>query len=194
MLKLPDEVLLEWSFAVQDTVVVPRGNVSPDVWSHETVGDGSMASVAVALKLTLAPEELVASAVMFAGSDRMGAVESTTVTVTVKLAVPMFVPSLAEQLTVVVPGLNFDPEVGAQLTWGEPATASVALAEPYVTATPVGSPVVTLSLPGGVTTGGVVSTTWTVKEVGAGSLQLTGVSPRANTAPDGGVQANPPLS
>lgn len=155
--------------------------------------------MAVTLKLTTAPDELVASAVIVPGIDNVGGVASTTVTVTVKFAVPVLVPSLAEQVTVVVPGLNFVPEPGAQLTVGEPATASVAEAEPYVTFVPVESPVVTLSLLGGVTTGAVVSTTVTVNEpVGVGgvapSSQLTVVGPSGKVEPERGAQLNPALS
>jgi hypothetical protein len=60
---------------------------------------------------------------------------STIVTVTVNEAVAVFVPSLAEQVTVV--GLPFagklEPELGVQLTGTEPATLSVAVGGGQVT-------------------------------------------------------------
>jgi hypothetical protein len=124
------EVLLDASFAVQETVVVPSGNVAPETWSHETVGDGSTASVAVTVNGTLAPPGPVASAVMFAGTESVGGVASTSVTVTVKVAVPVLIPSLAEHVTVVVPTAKFEPDEGEQLGIIEPATASVADAAP----------------------------------------------------------------
>lgn len=68
---------------------------------------------------------------------------------------------MAEQVTVVVPVSKWLPELGVQLAAGEPATASLADAAPYVTFVPVASPVVTDTLEGGVTTGAVVSSTVT---------------------------------
>jgi hypothetical protein len=113
------------------------------------------------------------------------------VTVTVKVAVPVLNPSLAEQVTVVVPTGKFEPDEGEQFGMIEPATASVAEAAPYVTAVPEGLPVVTLSFAGGVTTGGVVSTTVTLNDEAAelpASVQFTVVGPSGNVVPDAGVQ------
>jgi hypothetical protein len=50
--------------------------------------------------------------------------------VTVKLALPVFVPSLAEHVTVVVPTANVEPDVGEQLGVIDPLTRSVAEAAP----------------------------------------------------------------
>jgi hypothetical protein len=125
-----EDVLFDASVAVQETVVVPSGNVSPEVRLQLTVGEGSMVSFALTEKGTLAPAGAVASAVTGPGTDTVGGVPSTRLTVTVKVAVPTLVPSLAEQVTVVVPTAKFEPEAGEQFAGGEPATASVAEAEP----------------------------------------------------------------
>jgi hypothetical protein len=126
------------------------------------------------------------------GTETVGAVESTRATVTVNVAVPVLVPSLAEHVTVVVPTGKVEPDAGAQLTGGEPATASVAEALPYVTVVPAGLPVVTLSLAGGVTAGGVVSTTCTVNE--PSGRHVTGVFPRGKSEPEAGLQERRPAS
>jgi len=83
-------------------------------------------SFAVTENGTLAPPGPVASAVIGPGTDTVGGVVSTRLTVTVKVAVPVLVPSLAEHVTVVVPTPKFDPDGGEQLGVIEPATASVA--------------------------------------------------------------------
>jgi hypothetical protein len=48
--------------AVHDTVVTPIGNVSPELWSHETE-DGPLSSVAVTVNVATAPAADVASSV-----------------------------------------------------------------------------------------------------------------------------------
>ena len=63
------------SVAVQFTVVVPRPNVLPEVASQLTVGVLTL-SLAVAAKVTTAPAELIASAVMLSGNDNVGGVVS----------------------------------------------------------------------------------------------------------------------
>lgn len=68
----PDELLFAASVAVHVTVVVPSGNVLPEAGEQLTTGDGSRSSVAVAVYVTAAPDALVASAVMLAGSCRTG--------------------------------------------------------------------------------------------------------------------------
>ena len=78
--KLPlAEVLPAASFAVQLTVVVPSGKVEPEAGEHVTVGEGSMASVAVAVNVTTAPDALVAAAVMFPGTVQLPARVVSTV-------------------------------------------------------------------------------------------------------------------
>src|SRR5688572_30691838 len=69
-------VLFAASEAVRSTVVVPIGNVLPEVGSAVTYTVGSTLSVAVAVKFTTAPDEPVASAVMLPGEMITGAVAS----------------------------------------------------------------------------------------------------------------------
>src|ERR687894_271249 len=124
------------SVAEQLTVVVPSGNVEPEAGSHVTGTEPSTASVAVtAAYVTSAPCGLVASAAGGAdGSVNSGFVVSCTMTL--NEPVPVFpAASVAEQLTVVVPSGNVEPEAGSHVTGTEPSTASVAVAV-YVTAAP----------------------------------------------------------
>jgi hypothetical protein len=187
------DVLLDASVAVQETVVVPSGNIWPEEWSHETDGEGSIASVAVTEKVTAAPAGPRASATIGPGRDRVGGVASARLTVTVKLAVAVFEPSFAEHVTVVEPTAKVDPDRGEQ-SGVTLATASVAVTGgSYVTGVPAGSAVVTLIFPGVVITGGVVSTTLTVN-VAADVLPAasfaeheTLVVPSGNVAPDAPV-------
>jgi hypothetical protein len=184
------DVLLDASVAVQETVVVPSGNIWPEERSHETDGEGSIASVAVTEKVTTAPAGPSASATIGPGRDRVGGVASARLTVMVKVAVAVFEPSFAEHVTVVEPTAKVDPDCGEQ-AGVTLATASVAVTGPYVTGVPAGSPVVALIFPGVVITGGVVSTTLTVNVAGADVLldasvavQETVVVPSGNVAPD----------
>jgi hypothetical protein len=77
IVKEPGDVLPAQSVAVQLTVVVPRGNVDPDGGVQPTEGLGSRLSVAVAVKVTTAPEGPVASTILFDGTVRFGGVVST---------------------------------------------------------------------------------------------------------------------
>jgi hypothetical protein len=108
------------------------------------------------------------------------------------------VPSLAEQVTVVVPTVNVEPDAGEQLGVSDPLTRSLADAGPYVMVAPSGLPVVSVTFSGGVTVGAVVSTTVTVNEPAAapvpGSTQLTVVGPSGNADPGPGEQLRPALS
>src|SRR3954470_11305748 len=70
------------SVAVQWTVVVPAANTEPDAGVQLMVGEGSQLSVAVAEKLTVAPEGLVQLVTIFAGQLITG----RTVSATVKMA------------------------------------------------------------------------------------------------------------
>jgi hypothetical protein len=92
------------SVALQVTVVVPMGNRLPDGGAQVTVGVSQL-SVAVAVKVTTAPDALVAATVMFAGQMMLGGVVSTTVTVVVHIA-ELPARSVAVNLTVCVPGPN----------------------------------------------------------------------------------------
>jgi hypothetical protein len=60
------------STAEQLTVVVPRAKVEPDAGEQVTTGFVGFASLAVAVKVTIAPVALVASAVMSAGRLSVG--------------------------------------------------------------------------------------------------------------------------
>ena len=96
--KVPLAILPERSVAVQDTRVVPRAKVEPDVAEQTTTGDGSTVSVAVAENVAEAPLGLVASAVMSAGRDRTGGVVSITLTLKLALAL-LWEASVAVQWT-----------------------------------------------------------------------------------------------
>ena len=69
----------------------------------------------------------MASAVIFAGNVRVGAVVSTTLTLKLLLLV-LFDVSLALQLTKVLPRPKTLPEAGAQVTGLMPSILSSALA------------------------------------------------------------------
>src|SRR5689334_17032046 len=69
LLTLPGESSL--STAVHVTRVTPTGNVDPDEWSHVTAGVPSSSIATGAGYVTAAPAELVATAVMLAGLDRL---------------------------------------------------------------------------------------------------------------------------
>jgi len=70
------EDAFEPSVAVHVTVAVPRMKVEPDAGVHVGVTDPTTRSVAVALYVTAAPPELVASAVIGAGTVITGGVVS----------------------------------------------------------------------------------------------------------------------
>ena len=80
-LKPPLTVLLFESDAEQVTEVVAIANTLPEDGAHVTGNAPSTTSFAVAVKFTVAPAALVASTVISAGKDRVGAVVSCTVTV-----------------------------------------------------------------------------------------------------------------
>lgn len=71
--KLPFAVFPRVSEAEQFTVVVVMANVLPDAGVHITVRAPSTLSVAVAEKLTIAPEGPVAWTVIFPGRLNIGA-------------------------------------------------------------------------------------------------------------------------
>jgi len=109
--------------------------------------------------------------------------------------VPVFpAESVAEQVTVVSPNPNVNPEAGTQVTVGDNgATRSVAEGL-KLTALPEGPVASTVMFDGNVRVGAVVSRTVTVNvEVPvflavSVAEQVTVVVPRTNIAPDAGAQ------
>src|SRR5262249_54839042 len=95
------------SVAVHMTVVVPSAKVLPEAGVQVGVSVLPCQSLALGLKVTAAPIEDVASAVMFEGTVTVGG----PVTVTTNDAVArLFARSLAVQVTVVLPAGNRLPE------------------------------------------------------------------------------------
>jgi hypothetical protein len=101
--------------------------------------------------------------------------------------------SVAEQVTIVVPAGNVEPEAGVQVTGTEPSTRSEAEAE-NVTTAPLELVACTVISDGSVNFGGVLSTTFTMKEAEpvlpalSVAEHVTLVEPNANVEPDEGVQ------
>ncbi len=190
--KVADPVLPAVSVAEQVTVVVPSGKVLPDAGVQTGVIEPSTVSVAVAVNVTTAPAELVASVVISAGTVTTGSVVSRTVTV--KVADPVLpAVSVAEQVTVVVPSGKVLPDAGVQTGVIEPSTVSVAVAV-NVTTAPAELVASAIILAGTVTTGSVVSRTVTVKVADpvlpavSVAEQVTVVVPSGKVLPDAGVQ------
>ena len=102
--------------------------------------------------------------------------------------------SLAEQLTVVVPGGKIVPEDGAHVTVGLAGPAVSAAAAVKVTTAPAGMLWGTLILAGRVSEGGVVSVmvmvneSLTVLPAVSAAEQLTNVEPTRKSESEDGVQ------
>src|SRR5262245_7479814 len=80
--------MLPWpSSAEQLTVVVPSGKLAPEAGLQTTVRGPTQASMALAVKVTVAWPPPVHSVVMGEGKLRLGGVVSCTVTAVVQLAV-----------------------------------------------------------------------------------------------------------
>jgi hypothetical protein len=100
---------------------------------------------------------------------------------------------VAEQDTFVVPNGNVEPDAGVHVTGTEPSTRSEAEAE-NVTTAPLELVACTVISDGSVNVGGVLSTTFTLKEAEpvipalSVTVQVTLVEPSANVEPDAGVQ------
>ena len=190
--KLDDDSLPSKSVAVTLTVVVPSGKTLPPGGVTTSTGAGSTMSVAVTTKSTTAPVGPVAWAMIGLGAVITGGVVSSTVTV--KLEVDTLpVKSVAVTFTVVSPSSKVLPLGGVTTTTGAGSTISAALTTKFTTA-PVG-PVASVMIGSGtVITGGVVSTTCTVKLVvpvfPLKSLdeQITVVMPMGKMLPLAGVQ------
>lgn len=114
------------SVAVHVTVVVPTRKSEPDAGLQLTVGAGSTRSVAVAVYVTFTPPARDAFTVIPDGTLSDGGVVSCTSTS--KLAV-LVLPALsvAEQLTVVCPSRNVEPDAAEHATGSVPSAASVAV-------------------------------------------------------------------
>src|SRR2546422_10421239 len=78
--KVHSDLLPEASVAWQFTVVCPGGKVPPDGGSQDSLGAGSHLSVAVVVKVTVAPFGDVHSAMMGFGQASSGGVVSFTMT------------------------------------------------------------------------------------------------------------------
>jgi len=134
----------------------------------------------------------VASNVSEAGNESTGGVVSWTLIVKIADA-ELPCPSVAVQVTVVVPRANTPPDVASQVTTSEPSTMSVAVAAPNVTVAPAALVASTIRLGGTTMVGGVVSFTVTLKFPGvllpAASVaeQLTVVAVIPNVEPDSGA-------
>jgi len=184
--------LPEPSVAVQVTVVVPSGNVLPEEGAQTSVGVGSIASTALAVYVTTAPDGLVACTVMFAGTVTTGGVVSWTVTENDPEPV-LLCASVAVQLTVVVPTGKVPPEEGEHKGAIGPSTMSEAEAE-NVTTAPEGPVAGVVMLPGTETEGAVVSTTVMSKTTESGTsvrgslvVHVTVDVVIANAEPDAGT-------
>src|SRR6185369_2293967 len=114
------------SVAVQVTVVTPLAKSVPLAGLQTKVTPGQL-SVAVGAKVTWAvqaPASVLTAT--FAGHVICGSSVSLTVTVKVQLAV-LLAPSVALQVTVVVPLLKAVPLAGAQVTVTGPSQRSLAV-------------------------------------------------------------------
>src|SRR5581483_9876440 len=145
--------------------------------------------VAVApLYETIAPSGPVASNVWSPGSVRTGGTVSIGRTVTLKLPLAELpCESVALHATAVTPTGKLDPEAGVQVTATGPSTRSEAVA---VKVTGVSAPVAFTATSASVSTGGVVSTTFTsnvpdvVLPAPSVAVTVTTVVPSAKSVPD----------
>jgi hypothetical protein len=190
--KVEVEVLLAESVAVQDTVVVPIAKVEPETGEQVGISSPSTVSIAEAVKLTVAPDELVASVEIFDGTVTIG--KSSSATVTVNEALPVLLcTSVAEHVTLVVPIAKVEPETGEQVGVIAPSTVSVADAVKVTTA-PVEPVAAVAMFNGTVTNGDVVSSTVTVNEAlpvllcASVAEHVTVVVPIAKVEPETGEQ------
>jgi hypothetical protein len=131
--KETEPVLPAASVAVHVTRVVPMGKRWPEAGRQVVTTLESTASMAPAVKVTRAPDGEVACAEMSGSGSPPGSVMSggvVSVTVTTNEALPVWPSeSVAEQVTVVWPRPNVDPEIGAQAGVIGPSMSSDAEAE-----------------------------------------------------------------
>jgi len=128
--KLHVAVLPDASVAVQFTVVVPTAKQDPDAGLHTVVAPGQLSLAVGGGKVTAAHGSLIVAvlAVLLAGQVIEGGCVSLTVTLKVHIAV-LPAPSVAVQVTVVVPFVKAEPDGGVHVTPGEAVQLSVAVAE-----------------------------------------------------------------
>ncbi len=144
----------------------------------------------MAVNVVILPDGPVASTVMLDGNVSAGGVISRTVTVNVPVAELPRV-SEAEQVTVVVPSANVEPEAGEQVTGRERSTRSVAVGVKPAAA-PEELVASTVMLDGNVSAGGVISLTVTVNDAvpvlsdESVAEQVTVVVPSAKVKPEAG--------
>ena len=127
-LKLPFTAFPLESDAEHATEVVAIANVLPEGGTHVTLSAPSTISFAVAVKFTTAPAALVASTVISAGRERVGAVVSCTVTVKLP-ALELSAWSVAVQETEVTPMGKVAPELCEHPKVGAGSRLSLADAE-----------------------------------------------------------------
>ena len=109
-------MLLEASFAVQVTVVVPLRKLLPEDGVHVTVAPEQLSDAVGTVYVTFAAQVFGAVfVVMFVGQVTVGFCVSLTVTVKVQVPVRLEA-SVAVQVTVVVPTLKVEPVFGTQAT------------------------------------------------------------------------------
>jgi hypothetical protein len=186
------------SLALQLIVVEPSAKVVPEAWLQLTVVGPSTRSVAEAEYVTIAPEDPVASTLDDDGTVIAGAVVSTTSTANEPLAALPWL-SVAVQCTDVAPSAKVAPETGVHEGVMEPSTASVALAV-YVAVAPAELVASSVTVPGNVSAGLVVSSTVTLKldeeELPRVSVaeQVIVLEPSGSVDPDAGMQLTGRLS
>ena len=192
-LKLADPLFPCASVAEHVTVVAPTANTLPDTGEHTGVKGPSRLSFALAENETAFPDATAVDTEMSAGGVTTGGVVSTNVTVTVKLAEPVFpCASVAEHVTVVAPTANTLPDTGEHEAASDPSTRSVALTENDTAVPP--ADVVEADTSGGDNAGGVVSTTLTgnvtvpVLLCASVAVHVTVVEPSAKVEPEAGLQ------
>jgi hypothetical protein len=165
----------------------------PEAGEQATVTPGTLSVATGAGKVTTAEHWVApASAVTFAGHLMTGG--SLSATTTLKKQPAVFPePSVAVQLTILVPAGKREPEGGAHVT-DTPVQLSVAVAAKLTAADACpGSVEVTIGA-GHVILGGVLSNTVTENEhVGPlAVVQVTVVMPIAKNVPEGGAQLTAP--
>src|SRR5437773_3200319 len=180
-------VLCAASKAVHVTVVLPSAKVLPLAGEQVTLSLPSTMSLAVAVKVTVAPAALVASAVIGAGQLTVGAVVSRTVTANEQVLV-LCATSKTVQVTVVLPRAKVLPLAGEQVTLSAPSTMSLAVAV-KVTVAPAALVASAVIGSGQLTVGAVVSRTVTANDHARRSsalskaVHVTVVLPRTKVLP-----------